>query len=287
MPIPLMQTSIDYLVRPQADGSDSAAIVQMAEERWGRPEPYLGAARLGRVAVALAEQSIAPWVEPTISHPNLPAIAKAMSRWPAAWEGFQRFVTVFWPLDQPGLNARGCTSGHAVLRSQRVVYVTVYDVEGCREGLLHEWAHLRLEAMGVDLEFHDGRLLRNDNAGLISPIRKDKLRPMSAVLHGFYAWVLMSAGDVIAAQQEGPENVVDFFRTNVAKLEEGILTLNRHARWTEVGAPFGFELIAWAEELVEQMWSFIPEPRDAVRSRHRVWVETQEVSGSPLYGTAD
>lgn len=262
-------------------------MVQMAERRWGRPQSYRSDAHLGRVALALAEQSIAPWVEPTVTHPNLPLVEGAMARWPAAWEGFQQFVTIFWPLHQPGMNGRGCTSGHAILRSQRIVYVTVYDVEGCREGLLHEWGHLRLEALGVDLEVHDGWLLENDDVGFISPVRKDKLRPMSAVLHGFYAWVLMSAGDVVAAQQGESENVVDFFRTNVAKMEEGILTLNHHARWTEVGAPFGCELISWAEELVEQMWGFIPEPRDEVRSRHRAWLETQAISGSPLYGTAD
>ena len=265
---------------PQADGYDTDRLIEMAERRWGGTHTT-------RTAIEPVPFSTHPDYEAAISHEHLDAIELTLGTWPEASEGFHRFVDVFWPLERvvPMRPApKGCMSGHIVLPSgRRGVYVTVFDIDGAREGLLHEWGHLRLEAAGIDLATHDGRLLDHaDDELFISPIRKDTMRPMSAVLHGFYAWVLLSQGDLMAASDRAVD-VVSLVEMNVPKIEEGILLLDA-IRTTADGAQFITALLGWAEVVVSQMWDLVGrDRRDALYASHRAWEQTQAISGSPLH----
>jgi hypothetical protein len=207
--------------------------------------------------------------------------------WPEARDGFGRFVSVFWPLwDHAAGEGRGCTSGHEIDDGSRCVYVTINDPYGAFEGLLHEWAHVRLWTLGVELETHDGLLLDHaDDEMFVSPIRRDCMRPMSACLHGLLAWVMYTQGDLKLAAADGhADEVRGVVRWNLPKLEEGIITFRTQARWTDWGGGFGEALIGWAEQVVEDGWAFVGrENRDAALAAHRSWVRGTGVPRSPLH----
>lgn len=268
------------MAMPQADGYDTDRLIEMAESRWG-------GTHTAQTAIEPIPFPTHPDYEAAIEHEHLTEIELTLRSWPAADHGFHRFVDVFWPIERvaPIRPApKGCLSGHTVLPSgRRGVYVSVFDIDGAREGLLHEWGHLRLEAAGIDLETHDGVLLDHaDDELFISPIRKDIMRPMSAVLHGFYAWVLLSQGDLMAASDRAAD-VMPLVEMNVPKIEEGLLLID-DIRTTDAGAQFVAALRRWAEVVVSHMWDLVGrEKRDALYASHREWERTQAISGSPLH----
>lgn len=295
----MLISSTDQLVHPNLEGD--AELLSMAEARWGiptfpPPDHYFGRVALGTIPIELSSSLS----NESLTHPDLPTICNAMQIWPDGWRGFQELVTHFWPLAMNGVpeGSKGCSSGHNVLPTYtltredgsyethgwRAVYVTLFSVIGAREGLYHEYAHLRLEAMGVDLETHSGLLLENNNNPIhVSPVRKDIRRPMSAVLHGHYAWLTMSHADVLACEA-GDSEVLDLIKQNVCKLEEGFLTITQRSLWTSEGSAFCDSLLSWTEAIVARMWNLIPlDEHGDVREAHEKWVKSCEVSQSPLY----
>lgn len=273
----------DPRVRP---GDGEQFYLEAAAARWGDPPESQGPPFLG--SCSLAEKPTATGADysvPDLNDARIQAAGELFRTWPGALESFGDFVNVFWPLDaarDPA--ARGSTSGHEVVDGARCCYVTIYDPFGCYEGLLHEWAHLRLLALGIGLEEHDGTYLDHElDERFVSPIRKDKLRPMSAVVHGILAWAFLTAGDLRLAADHA-DDVRGVVKWNTPKLEEGILVLTENARWTDAGSAFGDELIAWLDELVDGAWQFLGlSERDSALSSHREWVESTQVPKSPLH----
>lgn len=273
--------------------------VHFAEARWGPPGPAgPGTRRLSDAPTAPlvgTAPALAPWLTPAPQHPHLERIVASLERWRSVHEALTGsdpptcLVTLIWPLSDvratPGM--KGSTSGHDILPDgHRVAYFTVDDVDGGREALLHEWGHLRLRAFGIDLEDHDGWLLASSSAErLISPIRRDKLRPPSAVVHAAYVWTLFTHGDLLCGE---PEAIRPMAETNLCKIEECRIVLDRWVRWTEAGAPFGRELRAWMDDVVEMGWEVLgPEHRQAALDRYVLWVRTTAVPYSLLVDDID
>lgn len=285
------EPAMDYgqLVVP---GDGCAQYQALASARWGTPldEPDLPVL-LGDCRIEAMPIKIGDAFQPeSVDHPNIAAARDLFEHWPEAQAGFGALVSRFWPLglvDEPDKRARGSCSGHQITEDgHRAAYVTVYDPIGCWEGLLHEWGHLRLWTLGVELETHDGGLLEHDDEErFVSPIRRDKLRPMSAVLHGVYCWVLMNDGRQRLFGKVNDAQLPGCLAWDLPKIEEGIITISEHARWTESGEAFGDALLEYAARVVANGWDLLGESaREPALQSSRKWIESQPVAASPLHG---
>lgn len=67
------------------------------------------------------------------------------------------------------------------------------SVIGAADGIIHESWHQRLYQMGIEMEEHNQQLIGNHPDDLYnSPIRFDKLRPMSACVQAIYSYIAVS-----------------------------------------------------------------------------------------------
>src|SRR5262249_33658645 len=120
------------------------------------------------------------------------------------------------------------------------IAVTVDHHVGFAEGIVHETAHHKLRALGVEVE-RASRLIRNPaDATYPSRIRYDCLRPMSAVLHAQYSYPYILQLDLcILRAHECPSRdrriVTDSLAIILPKLEFGFGVLKEHWLPDEAG----------------------------------------------------
>lgn len=110
--------------------------------------------------------------------------------WPEAENWASKIIAGWAPLRCAREFSLGCYCGSY---DDNTVFSTINDIAGGVEGLLHEAGHLEVHNLGIHFEEWDPGTLANSPEELYeSPIRKDKLRPMGAVLHAQYSylWVL-------------------------------------------------------------------------------------------------
>ena len=230
------------LARPQPDGSDTRALLALASGRWGGqhafdwPEVVEGSGERGDGLHYVRKDD-----------PRIRRAYARLIRWPLGIE-VVKLADTFMPVELRAEGTQGCSSGHVhpgEADGRIGVFVTVDDPIGCADGLLHECAHQRLHCLGVDLEQHDGLLLQNDfQRRFFSPIRRDVLRPMSALLHGIYAWTFMLENELAQGDALG------YLAVNVPKVRAGLATIERHAEWTEEGERWAADFFIWARDCV-------------------------------------
>jgi hypothetical protein len=255
-----MQIDWTRMAKPQADGYDGEVIRSLELPR--RPQTR-GAFRDGIIEaivdvngysdyqVALCRESLAD-----------PRWAVQMTDFLSSWKAGYGFLVSY--LDQcrafsSGNPGRGCHSGHDEVSKDGPIHhnviVSIDDLmlNGTAEGIYHEVGHLRLESLGVWIEHHDGRLIRNAPDELYSsPVRRDKKRPMSAVLHATYSWLMFTENDWQNYSAGAMD--VDLFRDysahNLPKLRNGIAEVMRYAKPTRDGEAFLDGMRAWADDLL-------------------------------------
>lgn len=176
--------------------------------------------------------------------PRIPQVLELLQRvWPEGYDEVWKTVTGWYPVIWPGEMGRGHFSGCA--QQDGWVYSSLNDVIGGAEGLLHEMGHLKLKRMGVYYEHWNAVLANRPDELYVSPIRKDKLRPMGAVLHGLYSYLHVTEFDrrgvLVGAVDE------ETWRLNVARIVEGTAEVERHARWLD--KEFGESVIRWGHDL--------------------------------------
>jgi hypothetical protein len=244
------------MAAPQEDGYDTTALAALARERFGYARPELGWPRWcdGRLELIADTQERSDRIRGAqLDDPRLFEVEAALKLWPNGYESTCRFLDHFTPFvaDPPESQGRGSTSGHFQVEkgSRCGVFVTIDDAVGCAEGILHENAHQRLHVMGMDLERHDGTLITNDDQWrYFSPIRREVLRPMSALIHGVYAWIWLSEID-IRAELAGMEGAA-YMKNNVPKVKRGLDEIERHVTVTPEGRLFVDALLSWGRDLV-------------------------------------
>jgi hypothetical protein len=166
------------------------------------------------------------------------------------------FVELIPFVDVLASGGAGCASGHVVYvpetTARQQVYVTINDPHGCAQGCWHEYGHLKLESMGIGIETHDDRLLLNSpDEVYASAMRTDKPRPLSAVLHGLYAWLQFTQNDyqLYMTKKIDHDEFVRYAAHNFPKLLANLDVLRRHARWSIPGQQFATEIYQWTEML--------------------------------------
>lgn len=285
-----MANSIDWyrVSKPQDDGYDTEVMSVILSEQYGWVKQIpaspltmcngtvavvpggdrcngTAARRRGgaRPSLYMADPWNIPHIEAEIEH-FVRQADDHLSAWPTGYTSLQKFLDAYcpkyWPKEDSNFMAafiHGCSSDHDATNSydppRNAVYVTFNDPWGCSQGIYHETAHLRLTAVGVGIDAHDYKLLDNPIDELYdSPVRSDVKRPMCAVIHGLYAWVMFTENDLWLAQR-GPaetDRAREELRRNIPKIQKGIDEINRYMRPTAEGESFFAGMLDWANDVV-------------------------------------
>lgn len=247
----------DRLAEPQPDGYDTPAIALAARAAYGftgkpaRAEPpsWLGG------TVPLVSWQAGPELGPApFDHPFLAQAERLLALWPAMEAQCRALLTALGPTIRPGVHPdqpiAGCASG-ALGERWGSVMVSLESGAGVVAGIVHELGHWKLHALGVHLEHWDGQLLANDPAELYeSPIRKDRRRPMGAVLQAHYSYlhVLDAELRMIAAGEQ-----YTMLDVNAGRVAEGQATIRAHAQLTAPGREYVGACLAWGDRLLEEV----------------------------------
>lgn len=148
----------------------------------------------------------------------------------------------------------GCSCGHFG-DDFGWIYVTADDPWGFAEGIVHEMGHWKLRALGIWFEDWTPLILDHAFDELYdSPVRKDKPRPMGAVLHAQYSYIHVARMTTLALQStEKPvQQDIDWAELQLKRITEGQATLRAHARGTlGIGAPFLQGIDAWTTQVIQ------------------------------------
>lgn len=243
------------MARPQLDGSDTSAILQLAHEQYG----YVKRFPIDGQATAFAESVVvcapttpyAPYlIAAPFDHRNIARAASLIERaWPElhaqiaeALGWFEPLIDTRFPDDD---NMQGCTSGGSCAGFGGIC-VTAQSPVGLAEGIVHEFGHIKLHAMGVHL-LDWTNIVGNDPSELFeSPIRKDIARPMGAVLQAQYSYIHVLHLDLALARLDVAAPMLEL---NHTRMVGGKATLDKHFRPGPNGAEFMAGLTEWTEAL--------------------------------------
>jgi len=191
-------------------------------------------------------------------HHCLRAACDLVRQWPPVFRQCQRLLTLIEVVGDASIasGARGSTSGCGAFGFGNVC-TTVYDPLGTAEAIVHEMAHHKLRALGIELESAQRLLTNAPDARYHSPIRYDVRRPMCAIVHAeySYAYVIALELQVIHSAADRPAQI-DVARYGLSryipKLEFGRRVIAENAQTDASGAQFlrGFD--GWLERLFDE-----------------------------------
>lgn len=268
------------IAKPQPDGYDSYVIAQLLNQKYGwvKRVPLSGEYTICDGKVAVVSDRIYTDAETLPTSRMMCGMPKWNDEYAAKIDPFLRtwtdghqmlglFLDEFWPKWSTFMTEHsfGCTSGHyEIVTSQdarqgarhagviNAVYVTMNSLSGCAEGIYHEVAHARLEALGMNIETHDGALILNTPDELYeSPVRRDKKRPMSAVIQAIYSWIVFGENDIRCAAIPGNASTsAEYLINNLPKIEDGLREIRNHVRCTPEGTAFMDGYFEWGDTIV-------------------------------------
>lgn len=250
-----MQIDWTRCAQPQRDHYDTHVLTYLdTRAGWVKHQPPPGAVVLAdtiQVTQPINPHQLSGPYQQTQEWAN--AQTPFLINWPEGYHALQHYLDEFWTWHH-GPAGKGCSSGHMMIDPavpRHLIYVTSTDLQGCAQGIYHETGHLRLESFGLYIEHHDGRLLKNAASELFdSSVRKDCKRPMSAVLHGVYAWLMFTENDYHTYLfNHNTSELHQYALHNIVKIEEGCKEIQRHARWTTEGTAFVDGVFQWADDL--------------------------------------
>ncbi len=253
------------LVVPQRDGYDSGVIQSLASQT-GASLRYLrgsdiectGAKRIFDGAVTVCH-----FAEPCRHSPGLRNAAPAptnllmaesyVSCWPEAFRQFATLMAVVNPVVVHPAMSPNVSSSHSDGDVFGLMYATCHDSAALAECLVHEMAHNKLRAMGVQIESATHLILNDPKELYESPIIKDRRRPMTAVVHAEYAFAHVAALDVHVVRTRRGDRVErrfsDALARNVLRIEQGLAEIERHVRADRDGEDFLSGLAKWVREI--------------------------------------
>lgn len=192
----------------------------------------------------------------TIDNPIIAEAEKLITTaWPEVADQIKHMVYAIYALndknEKQDNTAWGCTCGHGWDTDPWTIYTQANNPGGMCEGWIHELGHLKLHTLGMHLESWDNRLILNSPTELYeSPVRKDKLRPMGAVIQAQYSYIHVLDWELRAIKHVKPESVIWAINTNSKRLIEGIKTIEDNAKFTSDGMKFWDGLMNWTEDLI-------------------------------------
>jgi len=141
-----------------------------------------------------------------LDHPTLKLADETLKNcWPESHSMVKNMLDFYWPTLPPNridVPSCGCSCGiygnrpWTSNKNEKMVIGVMSSANGVPamlEGILHELGHHKLHALGWMLEEYPGNLITNKPEEVFhSPVRFDKLRPMSAVIHAEFSYVYVT-----------------------------------------------------------------------------------------------
>ena len=279
------------LAEPQRDQYDTEITLQLAStsRSAGRSQLYqrtpVGASPSafdGQVAIRHVYRNLpefstlaAHFPDAPADHPNIALAAEHIRTWPAAFAQCQRLLEAI----HPGLDPRQPTTSTAIYRgstshSYERLFGTLWSTVGCPIGLaqsiVHEMAHQKLRALGVSFESASTIVDNDPSARFVSPIIKDRLRPMTAVLHALYSFVHVTAllNHMLEPERDSVRraSLRWCLAKNLARIEEGHATVSGSFEPGKHGVEFMKGFAAWTEKTIGAAKKLLD--RDDANPRH-------------------
>jgi hypothetical protein len=195
-------------------------------------------------------------LRPCLDGGRVRVVESMVARWPQLLILTQRIMQAFYPVWAiPPFPPKmfGCVSGPVKFGH---IYVTVDDEFGCAEGIAHELAHQKLASLGVWLTKWDNLVANEPDEEYVSPIRKDALRPMGAVLHAQYAYLHVLNMALRSYALESDEFVRGRLPANIRRYRkvvvEGHEILESNLRTDADGEGFYYAMREWTQELLDE-----------------------------------
>jgi len=264
------ESTIDWrrMAEPQADQYDSLIALEFAKRAGYTREDINDAPTFFDGQVAIREDPSTLYfpdcvpVEP--NHPNVTKGCDLLRLWQPVFKQFQLLiesVAIVYYTPHPTDLVVGsiCGSGN---KGFGTIVATINHHVGFAEALVHEMAHHKLRALGVQFEEAERIILNSPAQKFPSPIRYDCLRPMAAVLHAQYSYTYVSALDIkiinAAIDNERNYHIVEgSLAVNLPKLIFGIQIIKKNAIVDDAGAGFLEGFFAWSERTLENGYKML------------------------------
>lgn len=196
-----------------------------------------------------------------LGHPNIERAVGYLRRWPAAYQQFRALMDTFHPMIDTAIplerwNIQIGSNSHSDEDKFGTMYGTCYDPIGTAEAMVHEMAHNKLRALGIYVESAQ-RLVTNDPSELFeSPVRKDRMRPMTAVLHAQFSFIHVTDLDLrmLATETDPRERdaMLSMLAWNVPRMELGHDEIRNDIRVDAMGRQFIDGFFAWSDRVIDQ-----------------------------------
>jgi HEXXH motif-containing protein len=260
------------MAEPQDDGYDTDVTLRLAENGVTplRPLPYRRRTTDGEEtfcdgAVAVRQAPVLGLMTDAllparVDHPNIAIGGALLSLWPNAYAQFTRLIDTVYPYTDPeqasmGDQALG-SSSHSYEEDFGSVHATVDNALGFAQALIHEMAHQKLRALGVSFEMAERLITNNPSEEFESPIRKDRTRPMSAVVHAQYSFIHVTALDLhMLAKANGQRErqfILMLLARNVPRMQLGYEEVARHVKTDEAGRQFIEAFMNWSSDVLQR-----------------------------------
>ena len=274
---PFSNNSIDWgrLAEPQADQYDSDVVLELASSTTsaGRSQFYrrspVGDSPTvfgGQVAVRYVYRSLPEFAslstqfqDAPVDHPNIRMAAEYVRCWPVGYAQCLRLLEAIHPAMDPRIPLESIevyrgSACHSYEQLFGTMWTTIFCPIGLAEAIVHEMAHQKLRALGVSFESAK-TVVGNDGSDLyVSPIIKDRLRPMTAVLHAEYSYVYVTTLDIHILKAERDESrktvIAGVLERNLSRIKEGYETIRKHFKTGQHGTEFIKGLSTWIDNTI-------------------------------------
>jgi len=208
---------------------------------------------------------------------NIKRATQHLSAWPVLARQFKEFVTVINPV-KPGKispSSSATSYSHCYETEFGAIYVSIEHPIQLAQAFVHELAHMKLFAMGIAKTQHCRLLLNSPNELYISPIIRDRHRPMSAVLHAQYAFIHVMAFDLELYrlyrndQTKDGENdfILNELARNLVRMQEGRDELLNNIELDKQGEQFFAGFCAWSDRILTETELLLKENHIAIPSK--------------------
>lgn len=243
------------VAEPQYDGYDVSATLCFANPVIRDNSPTV----CDRTMLRTIDRLLGPNLGPAdLSHPNIFKAQELLTLWPEGYNSFKSIIHTFYPLTylDGSVHGRGSTCGSED-RKLGEMYATVTSVEGLAEAWVHEMGHTKLRYLGILLESASQLITNSPDELYSSPIRKDKLRPMTAVFHAQYSYTYVTALDLKMIRAEPKnESHLQTLEVNYKRLREGEAVIRSNLKTDDRGEQFFMGYFNWLASVLEdcEVW---------------------------------